>query len=280
VRYLVETAFPTIASGVLAMAQNPNHETAQPRIEELMARFLKQQADDRGAGIPELPVGEVEPYEAAFAPPVEPRTALEEAAVALKLLSRESVASAMTMPPDWSTLAASSESLFAIPLASGSFPQLLRDLPALIRAERKSSLRREQSPVSVSALARWARVAAEKHHVPQALMGAGALRLAGQYDTAEAILFPLRGNVPETWRLALENEVAALSWVRGRTTEAEAIWSAMPRSAVTCFNRGMAALFADRSSDAKALLKEAVALLPDDSTWQHLANLYLALAGT
>ena len=145
-------------------------------------------------------------------------------------------------------------------------------------AEKRSALLAEASPVTVPGLVRWSNDAAEKVRLPQALVGAGALRLARQFDAAEAVLNRLRPSIPEYWRTAMDNEFAAVAWARGNVAEAERLWSAMPKSAVTCFNRGMAALFADRPVDAKTLLKEAATLLPEDSAWQHLANLYLALA--
>ena len=114
------------------------------------------------------------------------------------------------MPPDWATLVTADGAHFAVPLAAGGFPQLLRDLPALLRAERRSSLLAEGSPVSVPALVRWADDAAEKVRLPQALVGAGALRLARQFNAAEIVLNRLRLNIPEKWRLAMLNEDAAL----------------------------------------------------------------------
>ena len=261
------------------MTQNPSAAPSQPRIEDLMARFLRQQADERAAGVPELPAGEIEPYEAAFAPTVEPRTALDEAVMALKLFSPDAGLANVAMPPDWATLASTSETHFAVPLACGSYPQLLRDLPALIRAEKKASLLTQGPPVGVPRLIEWANHAAEKCLLPQSLVGAGALRLARQYDDAQAVLNRIRPSIPAKWRVALTNEEAALAWARGNVTEADAIWAGMPKSAVTCFNRGLAALFSDRTTEAKAFLKKAAALLPEDSAWQHLANLYLALAG-
>jgi hypothetical protein len=259
------------------MTQNPF--SAQPKIEDLMARFLNQQAEDRAAGVPELPVGEIEAYEAAFAPAVEPRTALDEAVMALKLFAPDGGLAHVAMPPDWATLVTTESAHFAIPLAAGGFPQLLRDLPALIRAEKKADLLDKGSPVNVSGLVRWANDAADGVRLPQALVAAGALRLARQYDAAENVLNRLRPNIPEKWRLAMTNEDAALAWARGNVAGADAIWAAMPKSAVTCFNRGMAALFSDRITEAKIFLKDAAALLPEDSSWQHLANLYFALAG-
>src|SRR5438270_11404826 len=131
------------------MTQNPLSGQAQPRIEDLMARFLSQQAEDRAAGVPEPPVGEVEPYEAAFAPAVEPRTALDEAVMALKLFAPDGGLANVAMPPDWASLVAADGEHFAVPLAAGGFPQLLRDLPTLLRAEKKADLLDRGSPVSV-----------------------------------------------------------------------------------------------------------------------------------
>src|SRR5205814_3339036 len=119
-------------------------------------------------------------YEAAFAPAVEPRTALDEAVMALKLFAPDGGLANVAMPPDWASLVATDGAHFAVPLAAGGFPQLLRDLPALLRAEKRSELLAEGSSVSVPGLVRWANDAAEKVRLPQALVGAGALRLARQ----------------------------------------------------------------------------------------------------
>src|SRR5438445_1803292 len=118
------------------MTQDPFSGQPQPRIEDLMARFLTQQAKDRAAGIPEPAVGEIEPYEAAFAPAVEPRTALDEAVMALKLFAPDGGLANVVMPPEWASLVATDGEHFAVPLAAGGFPQLLRDLPTLLRIEK------------------------------------------------------------------------------------------------------------------------------------------------
>jgi hypothetical protein len=44
------------------------------------------------------------------------------------------------------------------------------------------------------------------------------------------------------------------------------------------FNRGTAALFLDRPTEARKPLTDAVALIPESSPWHHLGRLYLALA--
>ncbi len=87
-----------------------------------------------------------------------------------------------------------------------------------------------------------------------------------------------RAAVPAAWQAAWANEEAALAWHRGRPEEAAALWQEQPESLPVLFNRGMAALFLGRPGEARAPLSAAIARLPEDSGWHHLACLYLALA--
>src|SRR5262245_8014610 len=112
-----------------------------PKIPDLMARYLAQQAQARAAGIAELPVNEVEPYEAAAFPLVEPRAAWEEATAAIRRLDPEKGRLSVKPPADWSSLVAGLDSTAAVALAAGNFPQMVRDLPTLIRSHRRSELR-------------------------------------------------------------------------------------------------------------------------------------------
>ena len=75
------------------------------------------------------------------------------------------------------------------------------------------------------------------------------------------------------------NECAADLWCSGDREVALAIWESMPASAVASFNLGMANLMLGRSRAASAPLREAVARLPENSGWHHLAALYLSVAG-
>jgi len=44
------------------------------------------------------------------------------------------------------------------------------------------------------------------------------------------------------------------------------------------FNRGMALLFLGRLTEARAALTKAVGVLPEESGWNALARLYVAIA--
>jgi tetratricopeptide (TPR) repeat protein len=260
------------------MASDASHNVQAPRLEELMSGFLRRQAAARAAGLAELPLGEVEPYEAAFAPVVEPRVAWNDALSALKLLDRENGKIEFNAPADWSSLVAANDSVAAVTYAAGHFPQLLRDLPALIEAPRRPNPDKSAEPVSVPSLITWTTEAAARGRWPQVLFGIGALRLARQLDTAARLLEDIRARIPQRWQDALANEEAALAWRRGQSERAVQLWNDLPDSAPAWFNRGLAALFLDRPAEARAALAKAVALLPDESAWHHLARLYLALA--
>ena len=74
------------------------------------------------------------------------------------------------------------------------------------------------------------------------------------------------------------NERAAALWTAGDVSPAVKLWLAMPDSPVAWFNRGMCLLFTNRAAEALPHLRKAVANLPETSGWQHLAELYLAVA--
>ncbi|MFO0821577.1 MAG: hypothetical protein U0792_00290 [Gemmataceae bacterium] len=107
----------------------------------------------------------------------------------------------------------------------------------------------------------------EKHSVSQPILAAGLARVLGDFDTAEKLL-----------PADAANERAALLWHRGQCEEALAAWNAMPETPAVLFNRGMALLFLGKTSEAKPLLTQAVAAIPETSGWNALARLYLAVA--
>jgi hypothetical protein len=245
-----------------------------------MSRYLAQQAEARGAGIGEFPVNEVEPYEAAAFPLVEPRTAWDEAVAAVRLLDPENARLDLSPPADWSGVISGLDSISALSFASGNFPQLVRDLPVLIRSARRSELQPKCLPaVDGSSLESWAKQVARKGELPNALVAIGLLRLARQFEAADRVVLDLRAKAGSRWQSALANEEAALAWHRGDADKAAALWSKLPDSAPVCFNRGMSSLFRDQPAAAKTALTQAVALLPETDAWHHLARLYLALAG-
>lgn len=261
------------------MAPDTPPKAAHPGIADLMSRYLAQQAEARGAGIGEAPVNEVEPYEAAAFPLVEPRTAWDEAIAAIRLLDPEKGKLNIAPPADWSGLISGMESFAALPFASGNFPQLVRDLPALIRTTRRSDLQPKRLPaLEGSSLESWAMQIARKGHLPDALVSVGMLRLARQFDAAERVIADLRPKAETRWHDALANEEAALAWHRGDAEQAASKWLSLPDSAPVCFNRGMSWLFRDQAAAARTALNQAVAMLPETDAWHHLARLYLALA--
>jgi len=74
------------------------------------------------------------------------------------------------------------------------------------------------------------------------------------------------------------NEEAALAWHRGQAEAASKMWQAQEASIPVLFNRGMAALVLEQTAAAQEALQQAVARLPETSSWHHLARLYLTLA--
>jgi hypothetical protein len=155
----------------------------------------------------------------------------------------------------------------ALAFAAGNFPQLVRHLQPLLHTGKLSELKPTGGrPINLPSLVSWA----EKAKKDQVLLAIGVLRLARQYDAARKLL----ANVPANER---GNEEAALAWHEGKSDEAIKIWEKLD-SIPAKFNRGMAGLFTDRPADARKLLKDAIAQLPETSAWHHLGRLYLTLA--
>lgn len=257
-----------------------SRDQSPPQLAELMARYLQNQAaaQHEGLGFAEQ-TGDVVPFEAVPAQPVEPRVAWEGALSVLRCFQPSADIRSLQPPPEWPVLVASHEPMTALAFGAGNFPQLVRYLHAILQANDLTSLAASPSrPGSVPALLEWTERIAGSPQFPQALLAVGALRLARDFDRAQELLTRLQESVPAEWQAALANEQAVLAWQSGKLDEAAALWQAQPESVPVLFNRGLAALFLGRPAEARAPLTRAVRELPEESAWHHLGRLYLALA--
>jgi len=264
-----------------------SRSATQTELSEMFARFLQGQIGSHAAGLGLSISGEVVPHEAAPAQPADPKLAWEEALAVLPFYSStfsgssESRGKTIKAPPDWPLLVAAQEPAVGVPFCLGNFPQMVRSLQPLLHlapganATRLASSANAPPVVSVE-LNRWADQLGKKKQFPNSLLAVAALRLARDFDRAESLL-PPEWKADAEFRPALENERAALAWHWGQTREALASWQGQPESAPVLFNRGMACLFLNQRADACTFLQKAVAHLPEEGAWHHLARLYLAL---
>src|SRR5262245_51544831 len=256
--------------------------TAQPEIADLLARFLGRQSAAHTAGLAAAVPGDVEPYEAVPVQAVDPRQAWDEATAVLAHFGGPTPSPArgegrVGAPADWPLLVAGQPSHTGLAFAAGNFPQMVRDLVPLYRTESLADLPTADGPsVAAAGVDAWVQSARRDGSFPQMLLAFGMLRLARQWEAAEALL---KTRVAAEWADAWANEEAALLWHRCRKEEAARRWQALPESVPVLFNRGMAALFLGRPADARADLRQAIERLPESSGWHHLGRLYLALAG-
>jgi hypothetical protein len=251
----------------------------QPKLADLMARYLKQRTQAHDAGLAAFdPSDEVVPYDAGPVQPVDPRPAWEAAIAAAPFLIKDVDTRSWSAPPDWPQLVACQEPVVVLAFSIGNYPQLMRDLHLILHKANPADLRPQSGrSVDVPELIAWARQIAAKKIFAQMLVAAGALRLARQFDLAGDYLRDNDPAVPQEWRSAWSNERASLAWHRGAGEEALKDWEAQEASVPVLFNRGMAALFLGQPA-AQAPLAEAVAKLPEASPWHHLGMLYLTLA--
>jgi tetratricopeptide (TPR) repeat protein len=254
------------------MVQHETSTSAPKSPQELLARYLERLTATHMAGFGHVAdEGEVEPYDAIPARPVDARVAWAEAAAAAHV-GRPGKA-----PADWPALVAAHEPVTALAFALGNFPQLVRDLHPLWQADNLASTRPsgDARPLPAPSVREWAARATDPG---TKLLAAGVLRLARQFEQAEALLNECRQSLPAEWQATWANEWAALEWHRGRADAALAAWRSQPESVTVLFNRGMAALFTGHTAEARTALDRAAKQLPEDNPWHHLARLYLSLA--
>ncbi len=226
----------------------------QPTLAELTNRLLKSVSGEGFAS-----EGDVEPHEVLSAFRTDVRTAYSDAVLAPKLLGAKNLP--VTLPPEWSSFVNRSSASPAIPMAAGSYPQRVRELNVLLDAYELTDLQpRKSEPTSgFQTLRTWIdknRKNAETKQLAEGL----ARELGDSVNSVDA------------------NEKAAGLWQSGKCKDALSVWQTLPESPVVSFNLGMALLFTGSSDEAMPHLREAVASLPDNSGWSHLAGLYLAVA--
>jgi hypothetical protein len=254
----------------------PHETSVQPSLADLLAGYLAKQADAQGLGIAAHD-GEVTPYEVGPVQPLDPKLAWDEALAVLPFYG--SVASQRrSAPPHWSHLVAEHESLVAIPFCVGNFPQLMRNLHAILSQPNAAEFRLSAGrPASASNLADWIADVARQKQYPQMLLALGTLRLAKHFEEAQAFIRAHDADVPAEWRASWENEKAAVAWHSGDVASARAAWDRLEQTVPVLFNRGMAALFAGDVVAAKRHLTDVLVKLPTTTAWHHLARLYLIL---
>jgi tetratricopeptide (TPR) repeat protein len=262
----------------MARPSEQSNTGAQPDLAELLGRYLVDQASAHAAGVAFAnATGDVIPHDAVAAQPVDPRLAWEGACAAVRFLNAKADLDSWKVPVDWPGLVAGQDSVTVLPFCIGNFPQMVRNLPELFEAAAITVSRPSAAAVTPSNdVLTWAEDGSKRG--PHPLLAAAVMRLLGQYDRAEKILGRAKETLPAECKAALANERAVLAFQRGRLDEAKAIWEGEAESAPVLFNRGLVALIAGKRTDAQALLRKAVDLLPESDAWHHLGRLYLALS--
>jgi hypothetical protein len=235
----------------------------------LFQRFLSEQtaahADGLGQAVPE---GLVTPFEDSPLRPLDARAAWTDAVAVVAAFPGVNVPAKWPAPPDWSAHLLALESAADVPLALGNFPQRVRSLTLLLQRTPAMPVPQGARPELVA----WAQ---ETTDPVAKLLGAGVLRLVGDFDAAGKLL---GGRWPAALSALRANEQAALAWQRGDHAAALKLWQAQADAPPVLFNRGMASLFLGQRGAARTALEDACAGLAESSSWHHLASVYRTLA--
>jgi hypothetical protein len=252
----------------------------QPELSDLLAGYLRQQISRQSAGLGGgESTGEVVPFDAVPVQPVDAVLAWNEVLAVAQYFQPESRRLPWPVPPDWPAVVSSQEPVAALAFSFGNYPQMVRDLHALLHATDLPALL-PTAGASMPALAvrEWAVASARDPQYPQLLLAVGVFRLTRHFDAAAELLDQYQAAVPAPWQAAWANERAAVAWHAGRVQEAANLWQKQAPSIPVLFNRGMSALFLGNSAEARPALAAAVEQLPEESGWSHLGRLYLVLA--
>lgn len=243
-------------------------------LSSLMARYVEKQAKAHQDGLAAIvPDGEVLPYDSGPVQVIEPKIAWNDALIAADLDSAEH-----RPCPEWSALVAAQEPAFAVAFCCGNYPQMVRSFVPMLQGDFVTPAPTKlPETFDTTVYLQWAEQSAQKEG-SSALVAAAVLRLAAEHEAANNHLEQAKSSLEGPWQAAWLNERAAIQWHAGQHEEALKQWQSQEPSTTVLFNRGMALLFTGEAAQAHTALTEAVARIPENNSWHHLAQLYLTLA--
>jgi hypothetical protein len=244
----------------------------QTSLDALLTRYLGRQAEAHAAGVSPTQA-DVTPYDASAPLVVDVSLAWDEAQVALRIYGE---AVPQSVVPNWADIVAGQAPTVALPLATGNFPQRVRDFQQLLHTN--TPVPDDAPAVAAGELIAWAEEVAGQREIASMLLAIGALRLARQFACANEYVARHETLIAHAWRAAWDNEKAALAWHAGDLQAAVQNWERLEPTPAVLFNRGMAHLFLGQPGAARAELQAAATALSGYEAWQHLAQLYLELA--
>ncbi len=231
---------------------------------ELFASHLKQQINlfEQGLGSPSASETAI-PHGTLSDVGIDPIPAWKDS-VFPTLTNAKAGTANISAPPGWQSLLFSLPALFGIPLASGHFPQAVRnpiELSNFIREETGW-----QTLLPLPELEGWS-----KGNLQKQLISVGICRLAGRHDQASTLLNTIKDQLSvET----VQNELGANYWAMGDHAKALQAWDKLGTEPFAFFNRGLAHLRLGQEKIAFEQLQKASELIPSSSGWHHLAELY------
>ncbi|NBR05866.1 MAG: tetratricopeptide repeat protein [Planctomycetes bacterium] len=244
--------------------KNSSKPLVNKALGELFSSHLKQQINlfEQGLGAPSYSETAI-PHGTLSDVGIDPVSAWKDA-VFPTLNKAKGAITNISAPPGWQSLLFSLPALFAIPFASGHFPQAIRnpiELPKFIQEEAGW-----QTLLPLPELEGWS-----KGNVQKQLISLGICRLAGRHDQASTLLNLAKDHLSSD---IIQNELGANFWAMGDHDQALQAWEKLGEQSFAFFNRGLAHLKLGREKSAFEQLQKASELIPTSSGWHHLAMLY------
>jgi hypothetical protein len=232
----------------------------QPRLQELLTHFLRAQHQ-----LPELPMSEVELYQAQPALGLELTLAWSDGLLPGRMLSDSSDWQNQEMPTEWAQQARTLSWSAPFPCCVGLAPQFLQHISSLLQDSEKFF----RTPLRFTTQTTWP--TSKTASLASQLASA---RLCGQNEHVTTALDSFSDPNDITLK---QNEKGAQEWLQGNYSQAEKIWQKLPaEQPVVAFNQSLACLQRGDVTAGIRLLSRASQGISNDSGWHHLAELYLA----
>jgi hypothetical protein len=236
----------------------------QPRWQTLVAHFLQRQQQ-----FPDMPMSEVELYQAQPALSLEPAATWPDALLPGALLAVPGSWEEVACAPAWAVQLRTLQWSAPFPCCLGLVPQCLQKVAPLLQDVRtffQNPLRLGSSTGSMG------------DETAPLVSRLAAARVAGD----DALVRELIPGIGQSFgSVCQENESASQAWLRGEYEEAEKRWNTLSgEHPVVALNQALAMLRRGAIASGRSSLEQARTGFAATSGWNHLAELYLAALAT
>ena len=240
----------------------------QPSLNELLSRYLNDPSQHSGSLNNRL--GMMEPYEVQGAFRPDARQTWRDATSVMELFGLKS--ETLTIAPEWDSFTDLERTLPLLPIGFGLFPQRVS-----ATIDWNGSLSNATTPVpGFSRLRQWLNDSISHENPKRLLIASGIAATLGDTERAVQLIQAAQPHCDAGWQPVWRNQKDAVAFLTG--TASDGLFPQERSDPLTQFNRGVLALHDDNPTMAHSEFESATSIMPETSSWHHLAKLYQSVA--